>query len=373
MSPLRQLLGIGRRGGVQVSPSGGAAPAGVVQVSGMRLESVEDGRLRLTLEQLTLRNLRLHAGVAEVGVAQLVLHEAVVTLAMAEAGAGFELLGLVAREIRLQGLQAALSSAAGCRVPAAGDWRLDALGGMEGRLHAFITDAAWIIDAGVNVPVQQGQVDFNRVTVEHVGPDSSMGVSPAGLYVDARHGGRSFLFLFTDGKVPGASFEKRAGGRPRGAVTDRGRIDLRAFAEGLLARGGVKSIGRSADRHVESTVDRTRLDGELRLGDGMLGAGPHHLRLEGQAQGRNRVRLSAAVLGHKLMLHMPELAAADAAFELLGMAARTGAISACVEVEATELRADPGAGCGPALRIDVDELTVRDVVLGEPPQAASGG
>lgn len=371
MSPLRHLLGMGRRGGVQVSSAGGPAPAGAAQVSGMRLESVEDGQLRLTLEQLTLRNLRLHAGIAEIDVAQLSLQEAVLRLAMSEAGGGFELLGLEAQEMRLQGLQAMVSSAAGCRLPAATDWRLEALDGMEGRVHAFITDAAWIIDVGVNLTVQQGQVDFNRVTVEHAGPDSSMGVSPAGLYVDARHGGRSFLFLFTGGKVPGASFEKRADGRPRGAVTDRGRIDLRAFAEGLLAGGGVQAIGRTADRHVESTVDRTRLDGELRLGDGVLGIGQHQLRLEGQAQGRNRVRLSAAVLGHKLMLNMPELAAAGAAFELLGMAARTGAISACVEVEATELRADPGAGCGPALRIEVDELTVRDVSLGEPPQQGS--
>ena len=73
---------------------------------------------------------------------------------------------------------------------------------------------------------------FNRVTVEHVGPDSSMGLSPMGLYVDAPNG-RNYLYLLafetgtvthlTTSVVPGnfsADFTADVPPSPRGQVIE---------------------------------------------------------------------------------------------------------------------------------------------------------
>lgn len=353
----------GRDPGERPGPREEAGPL-PVETSGLAVGALPDGRLRATLERLVLRNLRLQAGAGAVDIAQLTLGDAVATLAPSDAG--FELRGLAAETLELQGVQVTLDGTAACALPPSSDpWRLDALGGLEGTLHAFVTDAAWILDAGVSLPVTQGRLDFNRVVVEHVGPNSSMGISPAGVYVDARRVGRTYLYLFTDGRVPGASFEQRGTGF--GArVTDRGRLDLQNFVQGLLDAGSPEAFGRTADRHVEATLDRTRLNGELRLGDGALGTARHHLLLDGQARGRNRLQISAAVLGHKLLLRLPELSASAASFELLGLPGSTGALSACVEVQASELR---GTGddeaCGPALHIEIDRMTVDRLRLGE--------
>ena len=86
----------------------------------------------------------------------------------------------------------------------------------------------------VTIPVSGGRIDFNRATVEHIGPDSSMGVSRMGVYVDAPNG-RTYVYLLSATHVPGAAFERR-GGLLSSRVSDRGSIDLQPCAECFLRR-----------------------------------------------------------------------------------------------------------------------------------------
>ena len=117
----------------------------------------------------------------------------------------------------------------------------------------------------MTVPIRDGQIDFNETTVEHVGPDSRMGVSRLGLYVDAPNG-RSYVYQFSSVPVAGVEFEQR--GPLLGAwVTDRGKLRLQAFGEGLLLQGsGGHGVGFTEQARV--MFDRTAVSGDVRLSDG---------------------------------------------------------------------------------------------------------
>jgi hypothetical protein len=211
---------------------------------------------------------------------------------------------LAAASVELRGL--AVSSTLGPAAPPQGSWRFDALRQMDGTLRAFITDAAWIVDADVTLPVQHGRLNFDRVVVKHVGPNSSMGLSRGGVYLDAPHLGRRYLYVFTAGEVPGVSFEQRADGRQD--IAYRGAIDLHAFLPGLLG-AAVRPLGHPADPAVLGMLDRTRLAGDLQCGDGLLSVPRARMVLSGRSVGRNRIGLSSAVLGRELVLHLPDLQA----------------------------------------------------------------
>lgn len=247
---------------------------------------------------------------------------------------------LTAREVECQGveieLQAPLAQAAAAagRV-AGGPWHLDPFAGLHGFVHAFITDALWKVDAEVRVPLAQGVVDFDRVTVAHIGPDSSMGLSRGGLYLDAPHGGRQYLYLWTEGEMPGAVYEQRDG---RGRVASRGRLDLRGFIEGVLTAGLLAEgslPGRPGHRRLAATLDRTRLNGEVQLGDGPFGPPGLQFVLDGHEQGCNKVIVSATVVSHKLLLRLPDLHASQARGALAGGPWRCGAVSADLGVRWT--------------------------------------
>ena len=180
-------------------------------------------------------------------------------------------------------------------------WRLEPLAALDGTVHAEIVDAAWIFDADVTIPIEHGRVDFNRVTVEHVGPDSSMGISPMGIYVEGP-GGRTYLFQLSSTNVPGAHFEQRGIGLTAWA-DDRGAIDLQPLLEGALSGLAIGTLAAGApDR-----MARTRLRGELRLGDGVIGNESVQVVLAGRERGSNRIELESAPSGGGIVLHVPEL------------------------------------------------------------------
>ncbi|MCM5678986.1 hypothetical protein M8A51_05510 [Schlegelella sp. S2-27] len=239
-------------------------------------------------------------------------------------------------------------------------WRLDALAGLQGLVHAFVTDAVWVVDAEVQLRLRDGRIDFNGVSVEHIGPDSSMGISRGGVYVDSPKLGREYLYLFTANDVPGARFETLSSGRVR-RITDRGQLDLRAFVEGLLAQQPHAWPGKLADRHVAGTLDRTRLTAELQLGDGALGAERQHVVLSGRADGKNRVIVSAAVLSHKLVVRMPDMAASAAQFDLPGLTGSSGAVSADVSLRVAGL----GGQARPMVALSLGHLRVENLRLQE--------
>jgi hypothetical protein len=236
-------------------------------------------------------------------------------------------------------------------------WQLDALAGLDGTLQMHIDDAAWIVDAEVSITVRDGRIDFNQLSVEHIGPDSPMGVSHMGIYADSPTG-RDYLYQFTLPQVPGVHFEQR--GSLFGArVSDRGSLELKPFVESLLHNAGCGTPQGRPGRHAAPALQRTRLSGELSLGDGVMGTRDQHVELSGQAQGRNRVGVSAASMGRQIVLRLPALQAARALFTLAGLPGGSGPITGTVSLTVS------APGNGPALRLAAERLQVQGLRLGD--------
>jgi len=339
-----------------------------VEASGLVLRPQSDGTLRACMDQIVMRGVRLRSPAGEASVAKITLTDAELSLAGAVSSSSFDLRGLGARQVDLEGVELVPAPAAATASP--GHLRLDPIGAMQGMLQVCIRDALWVVDAEITLPITGGRLDFNRVTVEHIGPDSSMGIGPNSIYVDAPNFGRTDLYRFRVAQVPGARHERRGGFNER--VTDRGSLDLQAFAEAMLAAGPSGAPGGIAGPDVEAMLDRTKMSGELRLGDGVVGSERGQLVLAGQAEGKNRISLSAAVLGQRLVLRMPAASASRAAFELFGMVGSTGPVSATLEAHVTGLGART-TDTEP-VSITVLHLCARQLVLGtlaEPVSPAS--
>jgi hypothetical protein len=214
--------------------------------------------------------------------------------------------------------------------PSAASWSLVPLATAEGHIRARIVDAHLVFDADVTVPIRQGQVDFNTATVAHVGPDSRMGVSRLGVYVDAANG-RSYLYQFASPPVAGVDYERR--GSFLGArVSDRGRLQLQAFAETLL-RQGPAGHGPGLTQQSRMLFDRTSVSGEVRLGDGRFAAPGVQADLAGRAQGRNVVRLHSASVGRGLSIEIALLAVRNAVLDVHGTQVRCAEVTAALKLE----------------------------------------
>lgn len=329
--------------------------AEVVEVSGLALR---DGAWRIG--RLQLRGIELRTPALALRAGQVLLRGLSVRLGATRPDGGnrLPLQALALDALELQDAQVELARAPS--PAAAGElarWRMDALAGLDGRLQMHVDDAAWIMDAEVGVAIQDGRIDFNRLSVEHIGPDSPMGVSHMGIYADSPKG-RDYLYQFALPHVPGVRFEQR--GSLFGArVTDRGSLELKPFVESLLHNAGCGTPQGRPGRDAAPALQRTRLSGELSLGDGVMGTQQQHVELSGQAQGRNRVGLSAASMGRQIVLRLPDLQAARALFSLPGLPGGSGAITGTVSVTAS------APGNGPALRLAVERLAVQALRLGD--------
>jgi hypothetical protein len=198
---------------------------------------------------------------------------------------------------------------------AAGAWCLGPLATAEGTLRAEIVDAHLLFDADVTVPIRHGQIDFNETTVEHVGPDSSMGVSRLGLYVDAPNG-RSYVYQFSSVPVAGVEFEQRSVSLGSW-VTDRGKLRLQPFGEGLLLQGaGGPGLGFTEQARL--LFDRTAVSGDVQLSDGKFTAPGVEADLTGSADGRNAIRLKSGAVGRGLTLEMASLSVQNAVMNWRG-------------------------------------------------------
>jgi hypothetical protein len=269
------------------------------------------GARTLRIERVVVSDLRLQTVLGSVRAASVELSG--LTIGMSPGSPG-QIADLAAAEIAIAELRVRDATVEPAPVsPRAADdapddsvrdhWRLEPLASLDGTVHARIVDAAWIFDADVTIPIEHGRVDFNRVTVEHVGPDSSMGIGPMGIYVEGP-GGRTYLFQLSARSAPAARFEQRGIGLTAWA-DDRGAIDLRPLLEGALS--GVE-IGTLATG-TPARMARTRLRGELRLGDGVIGNESLQVVLAGRERGSNRIELESAPSGGGVVLHAAELSA----------------------------------------------------------------
>lgn len=191
-----------------------------------------------------------------------------------------------------------------------GAWKLEPLGAAEGTLRAQIADAHLVFDADVTIPVRRGEVDFNRATVEHVGPDSRMGVSRMGIYVDAPNG-RTYVYQFDGSPLSGVELEQR-GSLLAGGVSDRGRLALQSYAEALLRQAAAGTSQGLTDQ-ARLLLKRTAFQGHVHLGDGSVAAPGLRARLHGRDEGRNRARVHSEAVGHGITLELPAFAAKETA------------------------------------------------------------
>ncbi|GAB2594945.1 hypothetical protein GCM10027034_30370 [Ramlibacter solisilvae] len=292
-----------------------------VSVEGLTLGSRDDGALEIGVRKFEAAAFHLASGSLMLELGHLALHQMVALVRM-EAGRP-RLCALEAASAQLSGVKvngplilsrqpkgdASGNSTTG--QVAVSSWCLAPLAAANGRIRAEIIDAHLLFDADVTVPILQGQVNFNDATVEHLGPDSRMGVSRRGIYVDAPNG-RSYLYQFSSAPAAGVEYEQR-GAMLGPRVKNRGNLQLQAFAEGLLRqpRGG---LAQGFTEQTRLLFDRTAVSGEVRLGDGRFAATGVQADLVGRADGSNEVRLHSEAVGRGLTVEMASMAVRNAQF-----------------------------------------------------------
>jgi hypothetical protein len=238
------------------------------------------------------------------------------TLAALASALGVEVAGMELSGVRIQGPVVLPPSPVGANAPSAASWSLGPLAAANGAVRAQIVDAQLVFDADVTVPIREGSIHFDDASVEHVGPDSRMGVSKLGIYVDAPNG-RSYLYQFASAPVAGVAYEQR-GGLLAGRASSRGNLRLQDFAEALL-RQGPDTHGPGFTDQARVLFDRTAVSGEVRLGDGRLAVPGVEAQFAGRAQGHNAVRLQSDAVGRGLAAEVASLSVRQVVATVGGM------------------------------------------------------
>lgn len=299
--------------GLEIGATGQDA-ANRVALEGLTLAGTPGGALEIKVRKLEATSLRLASGALAVEVGRVALHQLAAQVLIGPGSPRLVSLQAAHAEltaVRVQGpfaiprqARPAAGSSDAAAQPGDPPWCIGPLATADGTIRAEIVDAHLLFDAHVTVPIRQGLVDFNAASVEHVGPDSRMGVSRLGLYVDAPNG-RSYLYQFPAAPLAGVEFERR-GALLGPRVTDRGRLRLQPFVEGLL-RQGERGPGVGVTEQARLLLDRTALSGEVRLSDGRVAAFGAQAELAGRAEGRNAVHLRSQAVGRGLTLEMASL------------------------------------------------------------------
>ncbi|MFL6660671.1 MAG: hypothetical protein ACJ8G7_00750, partial [Rhizobacter sp.] len=162
----------------------------------------------------------------------------------------------------------------------------------------------------------------------------------------------------------------RAGAIALGSAEAKDDLVLRAtgdikVAGTASAQGGADGVG-TGDRLFNT--DRTKLNGELQLGDGALGTGTAFLVLADRALSHNRLSLSGAVAGQRVIGRLPDLAASRATFELLGRQGTTGPVTASIEFHVTGL-----SSAAPSMMLMAHRMAVQRLALGPDPLSPLAG
>lgn len=283
-----------------------------LSLEGLTVGATNNGAMEIGIRRLEAASLRVGSGPFTLEIGRFVLEQ--IAAQVGTEGGRPRLRSLEARSAELAGARAlgplALAGPHGTAgAPPAAAWSLAPLAAADGTIRAEIVDAHLLFDADVTVRVRQGQVDFKEATVEHVGPDSRMGASRLGVYVDAPNG-RSYLYQFASSPVPGVEYERR-GAMLGPFVTDRGRLQLQPFGEWVLreARAG-QPMGLTEQARL--LFDRTAVAGDVQLGDGRFAAPGLQADLAGRAEGRNVVRLHSEAVGRGLTIAIAALSARNA-------------------------------------------------------------
>ena len=335
ISPTAALLDLLTR--VALAPSD-AWPLNRCSLEGVRWTPRGDGVLEAAVQTLELTALGLSLGPLALEVDRLVVHDLSAQLRWDGGAPRWSALQIAAAElsgVKLSGRVAdlppmsATADLSTSHAPA-DCWCFGPLEAAEGTIHGTITDAQLLFDAKVTVPIRRGQIDFNDTAVEHIGPDSRMGVSRLGIYVDAPTG-RSYLYQFASAPLVGVAFEQRdALFGPW--VSERGKLWLQAFAEALVGRADMGQ-NQGLTEQARLLLRRTALSGQVRLGDAPFAAPGFQGRTESSADGRNTVALTSPAVGDGLGVSIADLAVRDLAAHRYGLRVLCDAISAGVQLD----------------------------------------
>ncbi|MDQ0040378.1 hypothetical protein [Variovorax boronicumulans] len=358
--------------GVDLAASDGTA-GNRFAIEGLAWGPEKDGTASLRIEQLEAASLHLTSGELTLEIGRVAVRGLVAQI-RSEAGAP-QLVGVEACEAEFSGLKlhgplrmpprlheawtTAHATAPAAEAPAAqapaDATSLAPLGTAHGTIRGKITDAHLLFDADVTLPLRGGQIDFNDATVEHVGPDSRMGVSRLGIYVDAPDG-RSYIYQFASAPLAGVTFERR-GALLSPWISERGKLQLQAFAESML-RSGRGQGGSGLTEQARLLLGRTSLSGDLQLGDGVFALSGLQGRLEGRDAGRNRIGLHSEAVGRGVMAEIDSLSVRDAAAAAKNAHLRCDTLQAKLKLqlvsEGAEMRfvLDLGSGTAAGLRFD---------------------
>ncbi len=300
--------------GLATAPAG-QDPGNRFSLEGLTLRPGSDGTLEFGIEKIEAASLRVSSGPLMLELGHFALHKLVAVVR--SDGGKPRLSALDANSAEFSGVKvhgplviprvASGGSAAGQGADTS--WRLVPLAAAEGTIRAEIVDAHLLFDADVTVPIRQGRIDLDDATVEHVGPDSRMGASRLGLYVDAPNG-RSYLYQFPSAPVVGVQYERR-GALLGPFVTDRGHLRLQEFGEWLLRQHpSEEALGFTEQARL--LLARTAVSGHVQLGDGSFVAPGLQADLAGRADGRNVLRLHSEAVGRGLTLEMASLSIRNA-------------------------------------------------------------
>ncbi len=322
----------------------------------LSLTAQPDGHVTLVAAAIELQGVRATTAGVRLDIERVALEDVraeVTPIAGAPAITSF-----VARHVVVEHLQAALPRGGMDAGAAPQSLQLDALATLDGLVHAFVKDALWFADADVSVPIRQGAVDFNAVVIENVGPNSLMGVSPAGIHVSGPAGQVRVPLVAFPSPPPGVSFGTD-GGFPF-ARGDRGRIDLLPFLRALLESPPGQPLARPADAKLSSALARTRVKGEVQLGDGTLARGGQRIELAGRAAGKNLCTLESSSIAQRLTIGVPQFAAAAASLALPGREVRVAALNAIVEAHVLGHDSPPDS---PGLLLSIELAKLQDVAM----------
>jgi hypothetical protein len=299
--------------GLELGPTGQDA-GNRFSVENVTVRPNGDGALEVGAVQAEAASLRIAAGPFVLEIGRLALHHLIAQVRVADGRptlASLDAAGAELSRVTVHGPVAFPAQTPG--EAASATWSLGPLAAADGTVRAQIVDAHLMFDADVTVPVRQGQIDFNHATVEHVGPDSRMGVSKLGLYVDAPNG-RSYLYQFSSAVVAGVEYERR-GALLGPWITERGKLRLQEFGEALL-RQGRATAGPGFTDQARLLLDRTSVSGEVQLGDASFAAPGVQAELVGRAEGRNAVRLHSEAVGRGVTLELASLSVRKAVLHL---------------------------------------------------------
>jgi hypothetical protein len=193
--------------------------------------------------------------------------------------------------------------------------------------------------------------------IENIGPNSLMGVSPAGIHVTGPAGQVRVPLVAFPSPPPGVSFGTD-GGFPF-ARGDRGRIDLLPFLHALLESPRGQPLARP-DPILSGALARTRVKGEVQLGDGALARGGHRIELAGRAAGKNRCTLDSPSIAQRLVIGVPQFAATAASLALPGREVRVAALDAIAQAHVLGHDSPPGS---PDLLISIELAKLQDVAM----------